>query len=123
MEYDPTGRTRTCDAEDGSSTNSHGRSPSHELSPQEVRMVVERARVGDEEAWEALFRRSYPRLFAYATRRLPTREQASDAVGEAVTRAVASIDRLRNDGAGFDAWMYGILRHVVVDVHRAASRE
>lgn len=89
----------------------------------EVRALVGRACHGDEQAWEVLFRRSYPRLLAYAMRRLPTKELAKDAVGEAMIRAVAHIDRLRHDGGGFDAWMYGILRHVVIDAQRGLSRE
>jgi RNA polymerase sigma-70 factor (ECF subfamily) len=88
-----------------------------------VRELVEQARSGDEAAWEALFRRAYPKLLAYASRRLPTQEQAKDAVGETMTRAVANIDKLRNEGGGFDAWMYGIMRYVVVDAQRLLSRE
>jgi RNA polymerase sigma-70 factor (ECF subfamily) len=88
-----------------------------------VRALVERARHGDEQAWEALFRRAYPKLLSYASRRLPTQEQAKDAVGETMTRAVANIDRLRGEGGGFDAWMYGIMRHVVLDAQRLLSRE
>jgi RNA polymerase sigma-70 factor (ECF subfamily) len=60
---------------------------------------------------------------AYAARRLPTEVQAKDAVGETMTRAVAHIDRLRHEGGGFDAWMYGIMRHVVVDTQRALAKE
>lgn len=88
-----------------------------------MRDVVERARRGDGQAWEALFRRAYPKLLAYASRRLPTQEQAKDAVGETMSRAVANIDKLRNEGGGFDAWMYGIMRYVVVDAQRLMSRE
>jgi RNA polymerase sigma-70 factor (ECF subfamily) len=118
MPSDPSGGScRPFDRSGGSST------PQPDLSPAQVDHLVERARLGDEDGWEVLFRRSYPRWLAYAARRLPTPEQAGDAVGEAVTRAVASIDRLRNDGGGFDAWMYGILRHVVIDTHRVSFRE
>jgi RNA polymerase sigma-70 factor (ECF subfamily) len=106
-----------CDGSINSATNSYERSNEH------VRDLVERARRGDESAWEALFRRAYPKLLAYASRRLPTQEQAKDAVGETMTRAVANIDRLRNEGGGFDAWMYGIMRHVVVDAQRSLARE
>jgi RNA polymerase sigma-70 factor (ECF subfamily) len=84
---------------------------------------VDRARLGDERAWEHLFRRSYPKLLAYASRRLPTSEQAKDAVGETMTRAVANIGRFRGDGGGYDAWVYGIVRHVVVDEQRKLCRE
>jgi RNA polymerase sigma-70 factor, ECF subfamily len=89
----------------------------------EVRPLVDRARTGDPDAWEALYRRSYPRLLAYARRRLPTTDLAHDAVGEAVTRAVAGIERFRGQGGGFDAWMYGIVRHVVLDLQRRSRRE
>jgi RNA polymerase sigma-70 factor, ECF subfamily len=85
--------------------------------------VLDAARSGDEGAWDELFRRSYPRLLAYAGRRLPTDELAKDAVGETMIRAVASLHRFRHEGGGFDAWMYGILRHVVIDAQRALFRE
>ncbi len=88
-----------------------------------VHNLVVSARDGDDASWELLFRRSYPRLLAYATRRLPTTEMAKDAVSETMTRAVANIDRLRFDGAGFDAWMYGIARYVVIDAQRKMWRE
>ncbi len=88
-----------------------------------VHALVVLARDGDDAAWELLFRRSYPRLLAYATRRLPTAEMAKDAVSETMTRAVANIARLRFDGAGFDAWMYGIARYVVIDAQRKMRRE
>jgi RNA polymerase sigma-70 factor, ECF subfamily len=97
----------------------HGGAPAGDL----LHRLVDQARQGDERAWEALFRRSYPRLLAYATRRLPTVEQAQEAVGETMTRAVAHIGRLREEGGGFDAWMYGILRHVVLDAQRFSARE
>jgi RNA polymerase sigma-70 factor (ECF subfamily) len=106
-----------CDGSINSATNSY------ERTSDQVRELVDRARQGDEEAWEALFRRAYPKLLSYASRRLPTAEQAKDAVGETMTRAVANIDKLRGEGGGFDAWMYGIMRHVVVDAQRLLSRE
>ena len=106
-----------CDGSINTATNSY------ERSSDQVRDLVERARRGDEPAWEALFRRAYPKLLAYASRRLPSQEQAKDAVGETMTRAVANIDKLRSEGGGFDAWMYGIMRHVVVDAQRLLSRE
>ncbi len=88
------------------------------------RALVAKARLGDERAWEALYRRLYPQLVAYAGRRLGA-EAARDAVSEAMARAVARIERFtwegfRDGGSGFDAWVFGILRHVVVDAQRGA---
>ncbi len=83
--------------------------------------LVARARTGDADAWEALYRRAYPMLLAYARRRLDP-EGARDAVSEAMARAVARIDRFTWAAGGFDAWLFGILRHVVLDAQRAQSR-
>src|SRR6185436_17052195 len=58
------------------------------------------------------------KLLAYAGRRLD-REAARDAVSEAMARAVARISRFTWEGGGFDAWIFGILRHVVIDAQRS----
>ncbi len=84
--------------------------------------LVRGAREGEATAWDALYRRAYPRLLAYARRRLPSDDAARDAVSETMVRAVRGIDRFRDDGNGFDAWLSGILRHVVLDAQRAARR-
>lgn len=82
--------------------------------------LVTRARQGDASAWEALYRRAYPGLLAYARRRLDA-ESARDAVSETMARAVSSIDRFAWNGVGFDAWLFGILRHVVIDAQRSLT--
>ena len=85
--------------------------------------LVERARSGDAAAWEALYRRAYPRLHAYARRRLPTDDAARDAVAETMARAVRSFPSYRGDGAGLDAWLASIVRHVVLDAQRRRGRK
>ena len=84
--------------------------------------LVEAARGGDAPAWEALYRRAYPRLFAYARRRVASDEAARDVVSDTMARAVRGITRFRDEGNGFDAWITGIARHVVLDVHRRQAR-
>ena len=84
--------------------------------------LVERASAGDADAWEALYRRAYPGMLGYANRRLGA-DRGADAVAEAMARAVARIHTFRWHGGGFDAWLYGILRHVVLDAHRSRARE
>ena len=88
----------------------------------EARELVDRARNGDHEAWELLYRRAYPGLLAYARRRLYGDDEARDAVAETMARAVARIGKFTWKGAGFDAWLYGILRHVVLDAQRTSRR-
>ncbi len=50
--------------------------------------LLARARAHDPDAWEAIYRRAYPGLVAFARRRLATREQADDAVSEVMARAI-----------------------------------
>ncbi len=88
-----------------------------------LRAIVARAVARDADAWEHLYRRGYVSMFAYARRRVASDEAADDAVSEAMTRALEKIDRFTWQGAGFDAWLYGILRNVVLEQHRRAGRD
>ena len=85
--------------------------------------LVERARGADRDAWETLYRRVYPRLLTYARRRLDP-DAARDAVSETMARAVGNIGRFQPvpGSGGFDGWLFGICRHVVLDAQRAAGR-
>jgi RNA polymerase sigma-70 factor (ECF subfamily) len=88
----------------------------------DVRELVMRARTREPEAWEQLYRRSYSRLFAYARRRVSSDGTADDVVSETMLRALHRIDTFTWRGAGFDAWLFGILRNVVRESHRHRAR-
>lgn len=87
-----------------------------------VQELVERARDSQPDAWESIYRRIYPGLLAYARRRLPSREQADDAVSETMLRAFHGISRFAWRDGGFDAWLFGICRNVVLESQRARMR-
>lgn len=86
------------------------------------RHLVALAVANDPDAWETLYRRAYPGLFAYARRRLSSDEAADDAVSEAMIRALDRIGSFTWQGAGFDAWLTGILRNVVLETYRRDRR-
>lgn len=88
----------------------------------DVRELVRRAQASDPDAWEALYRRAYPGLFAYARRRVACWAEADDAVGETFARAYDAIGRFEWRGSGIDGWMFGILRNVVLEANRQATR-
>jgi RNA polymerase sigma-70 factor (ECF subfamily) len=87
-----------------------------------LRQLVDRAARNDPDAWEALYRRAYRPLFGFARRRLPDDKAAEDAVSETMTRALDNIARFTWQGAGFDAWLYGIARNVVHEIGRSRQR-
>lgn len=99
-----------------------GQHGDEELDEAALRVLVSRATAADPDAWEAIYRRSHPRLFSYARRRLPSDTAADDAVSETMLRALDKINSFTWRGAGFDAWLYGILRNVVLESHRQAGR-
>ena len=88
----------------------------------DIHPLVERARAGDADAWEALYRFMYPRLLNFARRQLDP-DRAADAVSETMTRAVAGIEGFAWRTGGFEGWLFAILRHVVVDQYRRAGRD
>jgi RNA polymerase sigma-70 factor (ECF subfamily) len=91
---------------------------SNKITADELQQLVRRAQGGDADAWEALYRLSYPALLGYARRRLTRRDEADDAVSETFARAYTRIDAFHWEGAGFNGWMFGILRNVVLEAHR-----
>ena len=84
--------------------------------------IIAAARRGDRAAWEQLYRRLYPRLRAFFTRRVG-RETAEDAVNETMAKAIAGIRNYEPGEAGFDGWVFGIARHVHADHHRRSARD
>jgi RNA polymerase sigma-70 factor (ECF subfamily) len=83
--------------------------------------LVHRAAEGDPSAWELLYRRAYPKLLAFARRRLPP-DQAADAVADTFLRALTDLDRFDRRPGRFEPWLFGIARHVVADTHRDTAR-
>ncbi|MDQ6928901.1 MAG: RNA polymerase sigma factor [Actinomycetota bacterium] len=92
------------------------------ITVDELQQLVRRAQSDDADAWEALYRLAYPALLAYARRRLMRRDEADDAVSETFVRAYSRIAGFHWEGAGFNAWLFGILRNVVLEAHRRDRR-
>jgi RNA polymerase sigma-70 factor, ECF subfamily len=69
--------------------------------------------------WLEVFRRTYPGLLAYAGRRVGVAD-AADAVAEVFLRAFERRESLYRAGMPVDGWLYGVLRNVVREMHRAA---
>lgn len=85
------------------------------------RTLVERARGGDRDAFAVLARAAATRLDAAARLILLDREQARDAVQEALIRAWRDLPGLR-DPDRFDAWLYRLLSNSAIDEARRRRR-
>jgi RNA polymerase sigma-70 factor (ECF subfamily) len=83
--------------------------------------LVEAAKGGDFEAFEALAQSAGDRLYAIARLILRTTDGAEDAVQEALVHAWQQLPRLR-EPERFDAWMYRLLVNACADQGRRRRR-
>jgi RNA polymerase sigma-70 factor (ECF subfamily) len=81
--------------------------------------VVEKARAGDVEAFQALVRDVAPRLYGIACRILRDTSRAEDALQQSLIQIWEGLPRLR-DPDRFDAWAYRLVVHAS---YREAKRQ
>jgi RNA polymerase sigma-70 factor (ECF subfamily) len=79
------------------------------------------ARDGRDAAVRALYAAHGDELFRFAVRSLDDRGAAEEAVQETFVRAWRAWDRFDAAIAGVRAWLFAILRNVVIDIARAQS--
>lgn len=85
------------------------------------RSLVERVRLGDEEAFAELYRRHHQRLYRYCLYRLGEAHEAQDVVQEAFTRAWVNASRVQGD-LRFYPWLRRIAGNLCTDVGRRRAR-
>ncbi len=83
--------------------------------------LVRRAQKGDRYAFEWLVRAHEAKMYTLAARVLGSREEAADAVQEALVRAWLALPKFRGD-ASFSTWLYRIVVNSAHDV-RAKRRD
>lgn len=82
--------------------------------------VVRRAKAGDRDAFETLYRVHHPAVSRLC--RFYLGSDIGDAVAEVFFRAWRGLPRYTETGAPFAGWLYGIARHVAVDELRRRGR-
>jgi RNA polymerase sigma-70 factor, ECF subfamily len=89
------------------------------MDPDEL--LVRRAQRGERYAFERLVERHEQRLYTLAARVLGSRDEAADAVQDALVRAWLALPRFRGD-ARFSTWLYRITVNAAHDA-RAKRRD
>lgn len=84
------------------------------------RVVIERAKSGDEEAFASLFRLYQPALNRYL--RVVAGEGAEDLASDVWLDIVRGLRRFEGDEAGFRGWIFTIARRRHIDRRRADRR-
>jgi RNA polymerase sigma-70 factor (ECF subfamily) len=85
--------------------------------------LVTRARAGDREAFGELYRRYFGPIFRYLCVRVDRAEDAEDLAGTVFLRAYRSLDRYREQGWPFSAFLYQVARNALVDHYRKPRPE
>ncbi len=70
----------------------------------------------------ATLRDCSPDLLAYFERRVPSREDAADLLGETLLVAWRRVDRLPDDAERRRMWLFGVAAHVLSNHRRSSSR-
>lgn len=91
------------------------------VAPSDEPSLVGRAR-SDPDAFTALYRAHAERVYAYAWRRLGSREAAEDVVAATFERAWRSLPAFRWRDGGFPAWILRIAANQVTDHVRREAR-
>lgn len=89
--------------------------------PGAQRTLVEQARRGDQDAYEALTTAAYDRLYTVARRILRDADRTDDAVQECLVRAWRDLRGLR-DPDRWDAWLFRLLVNACRDEGRRQRR-
>ena len=77
---------------------------------------------GGSEAFEALYRRTFPRVYAYVASLLQDRAAAEDVTALAFERAYRKRLSFRARRGSAEAWMFGIARNAALDELRRRKR-
>lgn len=86
-----------------------------------VAALVERARGGDDRAFEGLVTLYQDRIHSYVARMLNDPEEAFDITQDAFVRAYQSLPRFRGT-ASFQTWLYRIATNLAIDAIRRGRR-
>jgi RNA polymerase sigma-70 factor (ECF subfamily) len=93
-----------------------------ELRGMEASALVEAAKSGDPNAFDALVRRYRPRIFALALHLTGSRTEADDITQDAFLRAYKNIDRFEGRSEFF-TWLYRIALNRALNVRRDRRRK
>jgi RNA polymerase sigma-70 factor (ECF subfamily) len=91
-------------------------------SAAELRRLVTRAKAGDQDAVDALYRLHVDRIYAYLAANVGNQHDAEDLTTLTFMRMIVSLPRYQPRATPFAAWLFRIARNLAVDHFRAAAR-
>jgi len=90
-----------------------------DISEQEERELIERAKECDSSAFARLYEHYYQGIYNYVYFRTSDVSQAEDLTSEVFIRVLESIDSFTFRGLPFSSWLFRIARNMMVDYFRS----
>jgi RNA polymerase sigma-70 factor (ECF subfamily) len=87
-----------------------------------VRLLVERAQLGERAALEELYLIHFDRIYSYLHLSVGNRHDAEDLTTQTFLRMLEAIGRFRWREAPFSAWLFRIAHNLAMDHFRASKR-
>jgi RNA polymerase sigma-70 factor (ECF subfamily) len=84
--------------------------------------ILSRARSGQPEALEALYRALHPPVLTYLRNQLPT-DDAEDAASDVFVSVAHGLSRFEGTEASFRSWVFTIAHHRIIDYRRAHANQ
>ncbi len=94
-----------------------------DLGPLSESKVLELATRGDMEAFSELYKRNITRIYNYIFYRTGNPHEAEDLTARVFHRALMHIQRFKDTGVPFSAWLYRIAHNLVANWHRDNTRK
>ena len=88
----------------------------------EVRALVERAKEGDQEAFEELYLLQFDRIYGYLQLSVGNRHDAEDLTNQTFVKMIESIDRCEWRKVPLSAWLFRIAHNLAMDHFRSRRR-
>lgn len=85
------------------------------------RDMIERAKLGDEDAVGWLYKTNVDRIYRYVIYRVPDQD-AHDITADVFIKMIEGLKRFTYTGAPFESWLYKIAQARVADFHRKRGR-
>jgi RNA polymerase sigma-70 factor (ECF subfamily) len=87
-----------------------------------VPQLVQRAKTGDRDALEALYKLYSPLIFRYIAYRVPSLHDAEDITAEVFVKMVKGLPTYNPSSVPFESWLYRIAAARVIDFRRRSGR-
>ncbi|HLF69518.1 MAG TPA: sigma-70 family RNA polymerase sigma factor [Actinomycetota bacterium] len=91
------------------------------ISVTEASDLISRARIGDKDAFAALYREYVQTVHRFVAARVKNPQKAEDIVAETFVKALRNINRFEFRGIEFSAWLVRIARNLIMDNARSAT--